>query len=291
MIGYLYAVTLSIIIVNYNVKDLLEQCLRSVQAAATTTIFEVYVIDNASTDGSVEYLSARFPEFHFIRNETNVGFARANNQALLLCSGEFVLFLNPDTFLPPGALDQCVLFMRSNPEAGALGVRMVNGNNEFLKESKRGLPTAAASFWKLSGVIKFFPRSSYFAKYYAGHLGEFQINRVDVLSGAFMMLRKSVLEKIGGFDERFFMYAEDIDLSYRVLKAGYFNYYFPDVTIVHFKGSSTKKDTRYVIQFYRAMSQYVRKHYGNGPYAWLLDAGIIVRGSVAAISQKLRSRR
>lgn len=291
MIAYLYSVTLSIIIVNYNVKKLLEQCLNSVKEATAPFQAEVFVVDNASSDNSVDYLQPLFPSVVFIRNDTNVGFSRGNNQALKLVSGEFVLFLNPDTVLPANVFSKCIAFMKVHSEAGALGVRMLDGSGNFLKESKRGLPTAAASFWKLSGIINLFPRSPFFASYYAGHLDENKTHEVAVLSGAFMLARKAVLDITGGFDERFFMYAEDIDLSYRIVKAGYKNYYFADTTIIHHKGSSTNKDIRYVKQFYKAMSQYVEKHHGRGLFSMILNAGIFFRGSVAALGNFLRMRK
>ena len=164
--------------------------------------------------------------------------------------------------------------MKAHPHAGAVGVRMLNGNGDFLKESKRGFPSPMVSFWKMTGVTGMFPRSSVFSKYYLGHLDEHQDHEVDILSGAFMMVKKEVLNKTGGFDERFFMYAEDIDLSYRIKLAGYKNYYFAGTSIIHFKGSSTKKDFKYVRQFYKAMSQFVKKYYGRGLYSMLLDTGI-----------------
>ena len=196
--------TLSIIIVSYNVKDLLEKCLASVSRATETIDSEVFIVDNASTDGSAELLPALFPGFHFINNTTNTGFAKANNQALALCTGEFVLFLNPDTLVPADCFQRCIAFMHEHPEAGALGVKMLNGDYQFLKESRRGIPGPMTSFWKLSGVIKLFPRSKVFAKYYMGHLDENKTSEVEVLSGAFMVVRKKVLEITGGFDERFF---------------------------------------------------------------------------------------
>lgn len=281
--------TLSVIIVNYNVKRLLEQCLASVAIAAKAMSVEVFIVDNASTDGSVEFLQRKFPFYTFISNKENVGFARANNQALRSCSGEQILFLNPDTILPPDCFENCITFLKAHPEAGAVGVKMIDGQGNFLKESKRGLPTPVASLWKLTGISRLFPRSRFFSAYYAGHLDPRKIQQVEVLSGAFMMVRHSVLKITGGFDERFFMYAEDIDLSYRILKAGFRNYYLPSVEIIHLKGSSTQKDVRYVKQFYTAMSQYVRKHYGNGMFAALLDAGIFLRGTASAIHRLLFS--
>ncbi len=268
--------TLSIIIVNYNVKLLLESCLNSVAAATKNQDTEVIIVDNASSDNSIGYLQPKFPQYHFISNPVNTGFAKANNQGLEIAKGDFILFLNPDTTIPADCIEKCLDFMNSQPASGALGVKMVNGEGQFLKESKRGFPSPMVSFWKLSGLTGMFPRSPIFSKYYLGNLDENVNHEVDVLSGAFMLVRKETLQKTGGFDERFFMYAEDIDLSYRIKLAGYKNYYFAGTTIVHYKGASTKKDVVYVRQFYKAMSQFVKKYYGRGLYPMLLDTGIAV---------------
>ena len=215
-----------------------------------------------------------FPQFRFISNPINEGFAKANNKGLAPANGKYILFLNPDTTVPADCFYKCITFFDAHPDAGALGVKMVNADGQFLKESKRGFPSPMTSFWKMSGVTAMFPRSPVFSKYYLGHLNENSDHEADILSGAFMMVKKEVLDKTGGFDERFFMYAEDIDLSYRILCAGYKNYYFAGTTIIHYKGASTKKDLKYVRQFYKAMSQFVRKYYGNGLYSASLDAGI-----------------
>jgi GT2 family glycosyltransferase len=284
-------VTLSIIIVSYNVKKLLNECLASIANAIEKINAEVFVVDNASKDDTVAELSPRFPQFQFIENAHNTGFAKANNQALLLAKGEFILFLNPDTVVPADCFDKCIAFMNGHAEAGALGVKMINGENEFLKESKRGLPTPMTSFWKLSGIIKLFPRSRIFARYYLGHLSENETHEVEVLSGAFFWARKKVLDITGGFDERFFMYAEDIDLSWRILKAGYKNFYFSGTSIIHYKGQSTNKDFRYVKQFYLAMSQFAKKHYGRGVFSFLLDGAIVARGSMEAVRQIFRKKK
>ena len=266
--------TLSIIIVNYNVKLLLQACLHSVEKAIKHIEGEVLVIDNASTDNSVGYLQPLFPAIHFQTNELNEGFSKANNRALERAKGKYVLFLNPDTLVPADCFQKCIRFMETHADAGALGVKMVNEHGTFLKESKRGFPSPLVSFWKLSGVSRMFPGSRIFSRYYLGHLDENETNEVDVLSGAFMMVKKQVLDIIGGFDERFFMYAEDIDLSYRIKQAGFKNYYFADTTILHYKGASTKKDIRYVKQFYKAMSLFTKKYYGTGLYSLLIDTGI-----------------
>ncbi len=260
---------LSVVIVSYNVKFFLEQCLSSLRKAVEGSAdlrgqTEVWVVDNASTDGSPEFLIPLYPDFHFIQNKENTGFAKANNQAIPFCSGEFILFLNPDTILAEDSLYSTVSFLRNMPDAGALGVKMVNGTGLFLKESKRGFPGPAASFFRMTGLSGLFPRSKIFASYYQGHLDPAKTNTVDILSGAFMMVRKNVLERTGGFDERFFMYAEDIDLSWRIREAGFQNYYFADTTIIHFKGESTPRNLRYLKLFYSAMILFMKKHF-KGP--------------------------
>lgn len=278
---------LSVIIVNYNVKYFLEQCLCSLQAALTNINAEVIIIDNCSADGSIDYLQPCFPQFTFIPNNTNEGFAKANNKALWLAKGEFTLFLNPDTILAEDTLQQCLHFFSTHTDAGAVGVRMLDGTGTFLPESKRAFPSPLVSFYKLTGLSALFPKSSVFNKYALGFLPEKAVHEVDVLAGAFMMVRKSILDTIGGFDERFFMYAEDIDLSYRIQQAGYKNYYLGNISIVHFKGESTQKGSlNYVRMFYEAMRLFVKKHY-SGAGAWLVSkglyAGIMLRQMVAAL--------
>lgn len=228
---------------------------------------EVWVVDNNSTDGSVEYLRQRFPFVNFIANAENIGFAKANNQALAQCRGKFILFLNPDTILPEDCFHQCIAFMEQHERAGAVGVQMIDGSGKYLPESKRGLPTPWVSFCKMSGLSRLFPGSRLFDRYYLGHLPGTEVHEVDVLSGAFMWVRKDLLDRTGGFDERFFMYAEDIDLSYRIQLAGYQNYYLPSPVIIHFKGESTRRDARYIRLFYTAMIQFVEKYY-RGFGAW-----------------------
>jgi N-acetylglucosaminyl-diphospho-decaprenol L-rhamnosyltransferase len=246
--------------------------------AIAGTEAEVIIVDNASTDRSIEFLQPLFPSFQFIQNKINTGFAKANNQAMHLASGEYILFLNPDTLVPEDCFTTCISFMENHADAGAIGVRMINGRNEFLKESKRGFPTPMVSFGKMTGISS--------ARYYMSHLHENETNKVDILSGAFMFVRKKVLDITGGFDERFFMYAEDIDLSYRITQAGFNNYYFPEITIIHYKGESTKKDIKYIKQFYLAMSQFVKKYYGRGAYSFLLDTAIWIRAGIHALIKK-----
>ncbi len=282
---------LSIIIVSYEVKYFLEQCLFSVKAAIKLVEkefeglpIEVIVIDNASSDGTVDYLRQQFPSVNFISNKTNVGFARANNQAIEKSRGKYILFLNPDTILPEESLKDCLSFLESHTTAGGLGVRMIDGSGRFLVESKRGFPTAWRSFCKLSGLSSLFPSSKGFAGYNLGHVNDDAVVPVEVLAGAYMMVKREILEKIGGFDERFFMYAEDIDLSKRIRDAGFENYYLGTCNILHFKGESTRRDTLYVKRFYEAMSLYIKKHYtgfGSGIYVTLMKTAIGLRSMLA----------
>lgn len=281
--------TLSIIIVNYNVKYFLEQCLYSVRAASGSLQSEVIVIDNDSTDGSIAYLSARFPEVRFIHNHTNHGFARACNQGARMSTGEFILFLNPDTLVAEDTFFVCVDFFRAHSEAGAVGVRMVDGHGKFLRESKRSFPSPVTSLYKLVGISALLPSSPVFSRYHLGHLDPMKDHEVDVLAGAFMMVRRDVLQKVGEFDETFFMYGEDVDLSYRIQKAGFKNYYVAQTEIIHFKGESTKRGSlNYVRMFYSAMSIFVRKHYGGaraGVFQYSIQFAIWVRAAVAAVAK------
>ncbi len=253
---------LSIIIVNYNVKYFTEQCLYSVERACNSLLAEIIVVDNCSTDNSKIYLSEKFTNVQFIWNKENLGFSKANNMGLQQACGEYILFLNPDTIIPEDCLDKCLSFYCRQKDIGALGIRMIDGAGDFLKESKRSFPSISTSFFKLSGLAAVFPHSAMFARYYLGNLPDNISQPVPVLSGAFMMAETALLKKMRGFDEAFFMYGEDIDLSYRIQKAGYKNYYFSESTILHFKGKSTQKATlKYVRLFYGAMVLFVQKHY------------------------------
>jgi GT2 family glycosyltransferase len=269
---------ISVIIVNYNVKYFLEQCLYSVRAALKNCTGEIIVVDNASTDNSVAYLQSKFPSVKFTANSKNTGFGGGCNKGFKASSGEFVLFLNPDSIIPEDCFEKCLPFINNRPEAGAIGVKMLDGSGNFLSESKRGFPSLPASLFKLTGLAQLFPHSKLFARYYLGHLDENKDHEIDVLAGAFILMKKNVFEKLNGFDEAFFMYGEDIDLSYRVQKAGFKNYYFADTEILHFKGESTKKgNLNYVKMFYNAMSTFVNKHYKGsiaGLYKFFIHAGI-----------------
>ncbi len=290
---------LSVIIVNYNVKYFLEQCLCSVQKAIAGISSdnqeypaEIIVIDNASADNSIEYLKPKFPGVQFLMNSENLGFAKACNQGTHLAKGDYVLFLNPDTIVPEDCFQKCISIFRSHKDAGALGIRMLDGRGQFLKESKRSFPAPLTSLYKLFGLSKIFPRSKIFSKYHLGNLDQTQNHEVDVLAGAFMMVKKEVLEKVGGFDEIYFMYGEDVDLSYRIQKAGYKNYYFAGSSIIHFKGESTRKGSlNYVRMFYKAMSIFVRKHYAGsraGIFNMLIQIAILFRAAITAAGNFIR---
>jgi GT2 family glycosyltransferase len=280
---------LSVIIVNYNVKYFLEQCLLSVFKALEEIDGEVIVVDNSSVDGSVEMMKKKFPGIRLIVNTANEGFSKANNLGIRQSNGEYILLLNPDTVVEEDTFRKVLSFMDSHPDTGALGVKMFDGSGKFLPESKRGLPTPAVAFYKISGLAKLFPRSKRFGKYHLSFLSENEINTVDVLSGACMFIRKSALDKAGLLDEIFFMYGEDIDLSYRIQKAGFRNYYFPEARIIHYKGESTKKSSvNYVFMFYRAMIVFARKHFSMGSASWfslLINTAIYFRAAAAVLNR------
>lgn len=265
----MYEKKLSVVIVNYNVKYLLEQCLYSVYAAAEGLDAEIFVVDNSSSDGSMEYLQPKFPQVTFIANQDNPGFAKANNQAIKQCKGEYVLLLNPDTVIGEESLRTLCYFMDEHPKTGGVGVKMLDGHGAFLPESKRSLPTPWVSFCKLFGLSKLFPGSSLFSRYSLSYLNENKPYKVEVLAGAFMLIRHTVLDETGLFDEAFFMYGEDIDLSYRIVQAGYDNYYIPE-RILHYKGESTRHgDMKYIKAFYGAMLIFYRKYYPRS--GWLMQ--------------------
>lgn len=271
----------------------MEQCLYSLCKSTAGIITEIIVIDNQSTDGSIDYLQKRFPEVRFIVNNTNAGFAKASNKGLQFAKGRYILFLNPDTLLSENTLKKCIGFLERHNDAGAVGVKMIDGSGKFLKESKRSFPSPLTSLYKLFGLSKLFPASKVFSRYYAGHLDKNKNHEVDVLAGAFMMIRRELLEKLGSFDEDFFMYGEDIDLSYRIQKNGFKNYYLAETEIIHFKGESTRRGSlNYVRMFYTAMSIFVKKHYG-GSKAWFFNAAlhfaIWLRAFIATIAKFIRA--
>jgi len=252
---------------------------------------EIFVVDNNSSDGSNGFFRDRFPYVKFIWNKENLGFSKANNIAVKQASGKYILFLNPDTLVPEDCFEKCISFFELHPEAGALGIIMLDGSGRFLKESKRSFPSPLTSFYKLAGLAKLFPHSKTFSKYHLGNLDKNQNHEVDVLAGAFMMVPKKIIDTVGSFDEDFFMYGEDIDLSYRIREAGYKNLYFAESSIVHFKGESTKRGgLNYVRLFYKAMSIFARKHYGSRAafFNILIQAGIFISAFLSAIKRFIK---
>ncbi len=284
---------LTVIIVNYNVKYFLEQCLHSVLRASRNIKVEIIVVDNNSVDGSCAMVTERFPGAGLIRNEENLGFSRANNQAIRKARGRYVLLLNPDTVIEEDTLVKCVAYMDAHPQAGALGVKMIDGKGKFLPESKRSLPTPSVAFYKIFGLSALFPGSRIFGKYHLGYLDRDQIHHVDVLTGAFMMIRRTALDEVGLLDEDFFMYGEDIDLSCRLTNAGYFNVYYPETTIIHYKGESTRKGSlNYVLTFYNAMLIFARKHYSRKiarSYSLVINLAIYFRAFLSILKRFVRN--
>lgn len=251
----------SVIIVSYNVRYYLEQCLLSVLASRQALDIEVFVVDNNSPDDSVTYLQPRFPEVQFITNAENAGFSKANNQAIRQAQGRYILLLNPDTIITERTLTDCVHYLDLHPEVGATGTSMYGSNGRFAWESRRGVPIPWTSFCKMVGLCALFPHSRLFGRYYMRYLDRTEPNYIEVISGAFNMLRREALEQVGLLDETFFMYGEDIDLSYRLLKGGWKNAYVP-APILHYKGESTQKSSfRYVYIFYDAMLIFYDKHF------------------------------
>ena len=267
---------ISIVIVSYNVCQILDECLESVKKALDGIDGDVYVVDNCSSDGTVETLRSKHPQVHFIANQENVGFARANNQAIRQSDSEYVLLLNPDTVVFEPTIKGCLDFMDAHPEAGGAGVRMIDREGNPAPESRRAIPTPWVSMLKMLGFTH---------RYYMGHLSWDAPGRIEVVSGAFCLLRRKAIEQVGLLDEDFFMYGEDIDLSYRLLKGGWQNWYLP-LPITHYKGKSTNKsEYRYVHVFYQAMLIFFRKHYSHLSFIYTLPvkAAIYFRAFIALI--------
>lgn len=301
-------VDVSVVIVTYNVREFLEQALRSVERASAGLAVETWVVDNDSADGSAEMVREQFPDVRLVANEENVGFAVANNQALREAAGRYVLVLNPDTILQEDTLRRLVAFMDAHPDAGAAGCRILNPDGTFAPESRRAFPTPAVAFYRIAGLSRLFPHSPTFGRYNLTYLPVDEVCEVDALSGSCMMVRREAMwgradaeGAAGLFDEAFFMYGEDLDWCYRIQQAGWRIYYTPDTQIVHYKGESTKKgDLRYVVLFYGAMLRFVEKHLGSGEGGWPgrlgssalafgLRLGIVARAVVAALSRAGRA--
>jgi GT2 family glycosyltransferase len=284
---------LSVIIVSYNVEAFLSQCLVSVERAVSRVgeeEVEVFVVDNDSVDGTCEIVRRKFPKVNLIANSTNSGFAVANNQAIDLAQGEYILLLNPDTVVSEDTFEKCIEYSDKHPEMGGLGVPMYDGSGNYLPESKRGIPTPWASLCRISGLFRIAPRSEKFNSYYAGHLSRYEDAVIEVLSGAFMWMRSSTLKEVGTLDEAFFMYGEDIDLSWRIIKGNWENHYFAGTRIIHYKGESTKKGSlNYVSVFYKAMLIFAEKHFEGSQariYNLIIRLAIYARAALS-ISKRL----
>jgi O-antigen biosynthesis protein len=280
---------LTVVIVSYNVSEFLKQCLRSVHNAINGIDCEIFVVDNNSTDNSCSVVENEFPYVRLIRNTINSGFAAANNQAIRLARGRYILLLNPDTLFEEDTFIRCLRFMDSHLDAGAMGVKMMNGDGEYLPESKRSLPSVGSAFFKSFGFSYLFPKSEVFNSYYLTSVGMDETAKTEVIAGAFMLIRSETLKRTGLLDEDYFMYGEDIDLSFRIIESGYFNYYFPEVKIIHFKGCSTPRDNYDdLFNFYNAMRTYVTKRSEEGIFrfsSYLLIAGIYFRESLALLNR------
>lgn len=281
---------ITVIIVNYRVKYYLAQCLHSVVKAMEGIEGQVIVVDNDSQDDSVDFNRQLYPQVQFIENKENMGFARANNVAIRESDSEYVLLLNPDTIVNERLLRDCIDLLDGNPAIGATGVRMLCENGWFAPESRRGVPTPFTAFCKMVGLTRLFPQSRVFGRYYMKYLDEFATTPIEIISGACMFIRRSVLDECGLLDEDFFMYGEDIDLSFRMLQTGKQNYYIPS-RIMHYKGESTHKNSfRYVYVFYEAMYIFFRKHYSN--YNWILSipirSAIYLKGASEFVSRKVK---
>ncbi len=285
----------SIIIVNYNVKEFLANCIESIRRSSGDLSTQIIVVDNQSTDGSKEFLQTHFGDLTYIWNEKNVGFGAANNQGIHIADGEFILLLNPDTILQENTLQVMLDFMRENPEVGVSGCKIVNPDGTFAPESRRSVPTLSNSMYKTLGLSSLFPKSRLFSTYYLGWMSPDLGSEVPVLSGSFMFFRGSVLRELSGFDERFFMYGEDIDLCVRVAKEGWKIIYLPSTSIVHYKGESSKKDDiRYIKNFNEAMILFFKKYHSGTTsflFQFFIQFAIIIRAVLSFIFAKTVSLR
>ena len=250
---------LSVIILNYNVRYFLELCVLSVQNAIQNLDAEIIVIDNNSQDDSCEMMKKRFPNVKLIENKENSGFPKGNNIGVALAQGDYICILNPDTVVAEDTFTKVLAFAKEQKDLGIVGVKLIDGTGNFLPECKRGTPTPLVAFTKITGLYKIFPKT--FGKYYAQHLSENETGKVEILVGAFMLMKRELYTEIGGFDENCFMYSDDIDLSYMALQKGKSNYYFHETTVIHYKGESTVKDGTYMKRFREAMNFFYKKHF------------------------------
>lgn len=278
---------LSVVIVSYNVRPFLLQTLDSVMRACEGLDADVWVVDNASPDDSVAQVRQHYPQVRLIANEDNIGFARANNMAIRQSDAEYVLLLNPDTIIGEDVLSTCLDFMDQHAEVGGVGIHMLNRDGSFAWESRRGVPTPTTAFYKMSGLANMYPNSRRFGHYHMRYLDMAEANQIEVMSGAFTMLRRKALDEVGLLDEQFFMYGEDVDLSYRLLQGGWQNWYLP-VRMLHYKGESTKLTSfRYVRNFYMAMIIFYRKHFAHRHRlaSMLIEAAVYVVGMMSMMKK------
>lgn len=286
---------LSVVIVSYNTRYFIDLCIASVIKSLANIEGEIIIVDNNSSDKSPQFIKKQYPNISLIENKQNEGFGRANNQGIKAAKGEYVLLLNPDTLVPEACLKQCINYLDNHPDKGALGVKMVDGSGHFLPESKRGLPTPKTAFYKMSGLYRLCPKSAEIARYYHGNIAEDETHDVDILTGAFFMARKTIGDNVGWFDEAYFMYGEDIDLSYSFTQAGYPIVYFPLTSIVHFKGESSKDvDKKYIENFFGAMQIFYNKHFEkqySSLFRFLVLVGIWLKAVLVRISQVLNQQK
>ncbi len=270
---------LSIIIVNYNVKEFLQNLIHSIEKASANITKEIIVVDNASDDGSVEFIKSNYPQINLIVNNSNLGFGKANNLGMMQAEGNYILLINPDTIVAEDTFDKMIKFFEEHTEVGLAGCKILNPDGTLQLACRRSFPGPWTSFTKVTGLSNVFPKSKLFAKYNLTYLDENQSYEVDAISGSFMMMRKEVYQKVGGFDEQFFMYGEDLDLCYRIQKAGFKVFYFHDTQIIHYKGESTKRSNiDEVKMFYNAMHLFVKKHLSSSFIVELiLRSAIFVR--------------
>jgi GT2 family glycosyltransferase len=280
---------LSVIILNYNVRYFLEQCIISVQKALETIEGEIIVIDNHSYDDSCAMVKSSFPELKLIENKTNLGFPKGNNIAIAQAKGEYICILNPDTVVAEDTFVKILAFAQSKQDLGIVGCKLIDGTGHFLPECKRGVPTPFVAFTKIFGLYKI---SNIWGKYYSQHLNENTTGKVDVLVGAFMVMKRDLYLKVGGFDENCFMYSDDIDLCYMVTKKGKYNYYFHETTVVHYKGESTVKDGTYMKRFQEAMEFFYKKHFKKSVFfSVFMKLGIVFFSFIKMFQGKSKQKK
>jgi len=278
---------LSVIILNYNVRYFLEQCVLSVQKALQNIDAEIIVIDNNSSDDSCKMMKELFPNVKLIENRENIGFPKGNNIGVAQAKGEFICILNPDTVVAEDTFTKILNTKNWQLNTGIIGCKLIDGTGNFLPESKRGIPTPWVAFTKIFGLYKIFPKATLFNKYYASHLSENQSGKVDILVGAFMFMKRELYNEIGGFDENCFMYSDDIDLSFIVLKKEKFNFYFHETTVIHYKGESTVRDSNYMKRFQWAMQFFYKKHFKKSiVFDVFMKIGVVVFSTIKKNQQR-----